>query len=167
MKKTLLFASTLLISLGLLAQQQKEVVTGAGYADDVYYSLENGTVTTVARNNWDIAFVTQQMSVSVLANNGSGVELYTYPEGDIDDWATVDTTGMDWTPMYNSIETWDMGAFNANTIPGDDFDYGWGRYNMTTHTIIGDSIFIIRTLADSIMKVAIVQKICCGKHLGV
>jgi len=158
MKKTLLFAFTLLISLGLLAQVQKEVVTGAGYADDVYYSLENGTVTTVARNNWDIGFVTQVMSVSVLANNGSGVELYTYPDGGIDDWATVDTTGMDWTPMYNSIETWDMGAFNANTIPGDDFDYGWGRYNMTTHQITGDSIFIIRTLADSIMKVAITQK---------
>jgi len=147
-----------LISMGLLAQEQKEVVTGAGYANDVYYSLENGTLTTVDRANWDIAFVTQQMSVSVLANNGSGVELYTYADGDIDDWATVDTTGMDWTPMYNSIETWDMGAFNANTIPGDDFDYGWGRYNMTTHTITGDSIFLIRTLADSIMKVAIVQK---------
>lgn len=158
MKKTLLFASTLLISLSLLAQEQKEVVTGAGYADDVYYSLENGTVTTVARNNWDIAFIAQVMSVSILANNGSGVELYTYPDGDIDDWATVDTTGMDWTPMYNSIETFDMGAFNANTIPGDDFDYGWGRYNMTTHQITGDSIFIIKTLADSIMKVAITQK---------
>ena len=158
MKKTLLFASTLLISLSLLAQEQKEVVTGAGYADDVYYSLENGTVTTVARNNWDIAFIAQVMSVSLLANNGSGVELYTYPDGDIDDWATVDTTGMDWTPMYNSIETFDMGAFNANTIPGDDFDYGWGRYNMTTHQITGDSIFIIKTLADSIMKVAITQK---------
>ncbi len=158
MKKTLLFASALLISLGLLAQEQKEVITGAGYADDVYYSLENGTVTTVQRDNWDIAFVTQVMSVSVLANNGSGVELYTYPDGDIDDWAIVDTTGMDWIPMYNSIETFDMGAFNANTIPGDDFDYGWGRYNMTTHQITGDSIFIIKTLADSIMKVAITQK---------
>ncbi len=158
MKKTLLFASTLLISLGMLAQEQIEVVTGAGYADDVYYSLQNGSVTTVARNNWDIGFVAQQMSVSVLANNGSGVELYAYKGGDIDDWATVDTTGMDWTPMYNSIETWDKGAFNANTIPGDDFDYGWGQYNMTTHTITGDSIFIIKTLSDSIKKVAIVEK---------
>jgi len=147
-----------LVSMGLLAQEQKEVVTGAGYANDVYYSLENGAITIVDRVNWDIAFVAQQMSVSILANNGSGVELYTYPEGDIDDWATVDTAGMDWTPMYNSIETWDMGAFNANTIPGDDFDYGWGRYNMTTHTITGDSIYIIKTLADSIMKVAIIQK---------
>jgi len=158
MKKSLLFAFTLLISLGLLAQEQKEVVTGPGYANDVYYSLENGTVTTVQRDNWDIAFVAQVMSVSVLANNGSGVELYTYDGGTIDDWATVDTTGMDWTPMYNSLETFDMGALNANSIPGDDFDYGWGRYNMVSHTITGDSIFIIKTLSDSIMKLAIVEK---------
>lgn len=158
MKKLLPFAFTVLISMGLLAQEQKEVVTGVSYADDVYYSLENGTVTTVQRDNWDIGFVAQVMSVSVLANNGSGVEIYAYPEGGIDDWANVDTTGMDWTPLYNSIETWDMGALNANTIPGDDFDYGWGRYNMTSHTITGDSIFIIKTLADSIMKLAIMEK---------
>jgi len=158
MKKNLLVFTLVFIGMGLMAQEQKEVVTGVGYANDVYYSLENGTLTTVERANWDIAFIAQQMSVSVLANNGSGVELYTYKGGDMDDWATVDTAGMDWTPMYNSIETWDMGAFNANSVPGDDFDYGWGRYNMTTHNITGDSIFIIRTLADSIMKVAIVQK---------
>lgn len=159
MKKNLLLAIFALTSLGLLAQEEKEVVTGASYANDVYYSMENGTVTTVQRDNWDIGFVTQIMSVSVLANNGSGVELYAYTNGDIDDWDNVDTTGMDWTPLYNSIETWDMGALNANTIPGDDLDYGWGRYSMTTHTITGDSIFIVKTLSDSIMKLAIVEKV--------
>lgn len=158
MKKNLLLVTIAMISLATLAQEQKEVITGASYANDVYYSLENGTITTVQRDNWDIGFIAQIMSVSVLANNGSGVEIYAYPGGDIDDWATVDTTGMDWTPLHNSIETWDMGALNANTIPGDDFDYGWGRYNMTTHTITGDSIFIIKTLSDSIMKLAIVEK---------
>jgi len=158
MKRTLLLVIIAFIGFSLMAQEQKEVVTGASYANDVYYSLENGTVTTVQRDNWDIGFVAQVMSVSVLANNGSGVELYAYPKGDIDDWANVDTAGMDWTPLYNSIETWDMGALNANTIPGDDLDYGWGRYNMTSHTITGDSIFIIRTMGDTLMKLAIVEK---------
>ena len=147
-----------LITIGLLAQEQKEVVTGASYANDVYYSLEDGTITSVDRDNWDIAFVTQVMSVSVLANNGSGVEVYTYPDGSIDDWATLDTTGMDWTPMYNSLETFDMGALNANTIPGDDFDYGWGRYNMTTHMISGDSLFVIKTISGAYKKLAIIEK---------
>lgn len=158
MKKTLLFTAITLICTGLLAQVQKEVVTGTGYANDVYYSLETGTVTTVDRDNWDIAFVTQVMSVSVLANNGSGVELYTYPDGTIDDWASLDTTGIDWTPMYNSLETFDMGAFNANSIPGDDFDYGWGRYNMATHVISGDSLFVIKTVSGAYKKMAIIQK---------
>ena len=88
----------------------------------------------------------------------SGVELYTYPDGTIDDWAALDTTGIDWTPMYNSLETFDMGAFNANTIPGDDFDYGWGRYNMSTHVISGDSLFVIKTISGAYKKMAIIQK---------
>jgi hypothetical protein len=163
MKRSLLFTAITLISMGLLAQEQKEVVTGASYANDVYYSLENGTVSTVQRDNWDIGFVAQVMSVSVLANNGSGVELYTCPDGTIDDWATLDSAAMDWdsmlaSPMYNSLETFDMGAFNMNTIPGDDFDYGWGRYNMTTHQITGDSLFVLKTVSGAYKKVAIVQK---------
>ncbi len=145
-----------LISVGLLAQEEKEVVTGADYANDVYYSLENGTVTTVQRDNWDIGFVTQVMSVSILANNGSGVELYTYPEGTIDDWASVDTAGMDWTPMYNSIETWDMGAFSAHSLGHPD--YGWGQYNDITHMITGDSLFLIKTMSGALKKMAINQK---------
>lgn len=141
--------------MGLLAQEQIEVVTGAGYANDVYYSLENGTVTTVQRDNWDIAFIAQQMSVSILANNGSGVELYTWPDGTIDDWATLDTTGMDWTPMYNSLETFDEGAFLANIDPDNPMDFGWGTYDMVTHNITGDSLFVIKTVSGAYKKLAI------------
>ena len=156
MKKTLLVAFTVLISLGLLAQEQKEVVTGVGYADDVYYSLENGTLTTVDRANWDIAFVTSPQSISILANNGSGVELYTFPDGDIDDWASLDTTGMVWTPMYNSIETFDAGAFTAHELGHPD--YGWGIYNMSSHFTEGDSLFVIKTIAGDFKKLAIIQR---------
>ncbi len=159
MKKSLLFLTMTLFAFGLLAQEQIEVTTGAGYADEVYYSLENGTVATAARDIWDIAFVSHFMSVSVLANNGSEVELYTFSEGTIDDWATLDSADVDWTtPMYNSIETFDMGAFNYNTIPGDELDYGWGQYNTSTHLITGDSIFAIKTMSGDYKKIAIVQK---------
>jgi hypothetical protein len=144
--------------MGLVAQEQKEVITGPGYVDDVYYSLENGTVTTVQRDNWDLAFIAQVFSVSVLANNGAGVEVYTYPDGTIDDYATLDTTGMEWTPLYNSLVTFDMGALNANTIPGDYFDYGWGQYNMSTHVITGDSLFVIKTISGAYKKLAIIEK---------
>ncbi len=114
MKKTLLLSVMITVVVTLMAQEQKEVVTGASYVDDVYYSLENGNVDTVARNNWDLGFTTNNFSVSILANLAAGVEVYTYPAGDTADWETVDTTGMIWTPMYNSIETFDEGAFSAN-----------------------------------------------------
>lgn len=140
----------------MLAQEQKEVVTGASYVNDVYYSLENGNVDTVARNNWDLGFTTNNFSVSILANTASGVEVYTWPAGDTADWATLDTMGMEWAKMHNSIETFDEGAFSYNQTGHPD--YGWGIYNMGNHVITGDSLFVIKTVAGVYKKLAIVRR---------
>ena len=35
------------------------------------------------------------------------------------------------------------GAFDTNQTGG--FDYGWGVYNLQTHHIIGDSLFLIKS----------------------
>lgn len=57
--------------------------------------------------------------------------------------AQIDTTGITgWTPMYNSMASWEEGAFGANA--GEHPDYGWGVYNTLTHSLAGDSIFVIR-----------------------
>lgn len=140
----------------LIAQIENEVVTGEGYTDDVFYSLGTGVVATEARNNWDLAFNTSNFSVSILANLPSGVEVYTWPLGDTADWATLDTTGMTWDPLYNSIETFDEGAFSYNATGHPD--YGWGKYNDVTHIITGDSLYIVKTLAGEYKKLAIVQR---------
>lgn len=153
---TLLFS--LLLITTAISQTPVDVVTGENYADEVYYNFENDVLKTVSRSSWDIAFNTSQMSVSVLANNGSGVMVYTWTNGKIDDWETADTTGMVLTPMYNSIEDWEYGALNANTEAGNAFDYGWGTYNMATHNISGDSIFIIQLASGDYKKFAIEQK---------
>lgn len=133
------------------------VVTGANYADEVYWGFGNKNH-TVARNTWDIAFTTTKMDISILANNGNSVMLFTYPKGAIADWATVDTTGMVWNPLYNSIENWETGAFVQNSNPANQFDYGWGVYNMSSHNIVGDSIYIIKVADNDFRKLAIVQK---------
>lgn len=156
MKRSLLLALMTILVIGVFAQEEKVVVTGAGYADDVYYSLENGTVSSVARNNWDLGFTTSSFSVSILANHSSGVEVYTYPMGDTADWATLDTTGMVWTPMFNSLETFDEGAFSANASSHPD--YGWGTYNMSTHNITGDSLLVIKTVAGDYKKLSIIKR---------
>lgn len=122
----------------------------------MYYSLENGTVDTAVMNNWDIAFTTEIYSVSILANTASDVELYTYTEGDIDDWATMDTTGMTWTRMFNSLETFEEGAFSFNALGHPD--YGWGIYG-GMGLITGDSLFVIKTIAGVYKKLSIIRKV--------
>lgn len=150
MKRNLLLGAMSFFVLALFAQEQKEVVTGAGYVNDVYYSLENGGVATVDRMAWDIGFTTDNFSSSILANNGAGVEVYTYPSGDTADWTTLDTTGMTWTPMYNSLETFEEGAFGAQASGHPD--YGWGTYNPNTHDLSGDSLYVVKTVAGVYKK---------------
>lgn len=156
MKRGLLLFAITLLAGAMLAQEQKEVVTGPGYADDVYYSLDSGSVATVSRTNWDLGFTTDNFSISVLANNEAGMEVYTYPLGDTADWATLDTTGMAWVPMYNSLETFEEGAFTAHASMHPD--YGWGTYNMSTHNITGDSLFVIKTVDGAFKKLAIIVR---------
>jgi len=159
MKKIITFLVASIFISNTFAQITEEVTTGAGYANEVYYSFENGSVTTSARNTWDIAFTTEVYDVSILANTANGVELYTYPNGDISDWDnTLEITDIEnWTQMHNSIESWNFGAFNQNGN-GGDFDYGWGVYNMGNHYVMGDSIYIMKLASGNYKKVAIMQK---------
>lgn len=129
---------------------------GGGYADEVFYSLANGVVKTSPRSSWDIAFSTDPMSSSILVNEGYGIELYTYPSGDLSDWDAVDTAGIaDWPVMYNSDTSWYYGAFDRNDTGHPD--YGWGVYNTQTHDVMGDSLFIIR-LSDGTVNKLFIEK---------
>ncbi len=167
MKKSLLsllFLGTYAILNAQISDAQsgatRTVTTGASYANEVFYHFDNGSVKTVARNTWDIAFITDQMEISILANNGNGINVYTYPDGSIANWdETLDITNVStWPKMYNSYATWFVGALVTNAIPGDQLDYGWGTYNTGNHTISGDSIFIVKLSDATYRKLAIVQK---------
>ena len=130
---------------------------GAGYANDLFYSFENGEISSIERDDWEIAFFTSGFSAGIITNGGVGVVLYNYPNGDTSDWATVDTTGFfGWSPLYNSPANWEEGAFNRNSqgFP----DYGWGIYNMDNHHIVGDSLFIIDSPYSGLKKVWIIEK---------
>lgn len=140
---------------------------GAGYANEVYYSMSAGIKGAVDRKQWDIAFRTYQMSSSILTNDAanndeialSGVKLYTYPKSAISDWATVDTAGFylgNWENMVNSTTDYEDGAFSRHQKGHPD--YGWGIYN-SVHNIIGDSLYIIKLRDGSFRKLWIVKKL--------
>ncbi len=144
MKKSIFTLIIICISTIQVFGQSETLSMGPGYANDLYYSFENGTIEEIARNNWDIAFYTPKFSAGILVNGGKGAYLYTYPTGDTSDWTAIDTSGIDetWKPIYNSPTVWEDGAFNVNATGHPD--YGWGTYNMATHNLTGDSIYIIK-----------------------
>jgi hypothetical protein len=133
------------------------VSMGPGYANEIYYSMANGEIASVPRKQWDIAFRTPRMSSSILINEGAGVMLYTYPKSDTTGWASVDTSGITgWTPMYNSPEDWENGAFSRNAKGHPD--YGWAIYNTVTHDLVADSLFVIKLRDGSFRKLWLARK---------
>jgi hypothetical protein len=136
---------------------EDSVIMGAGYANEIYYNMANGQVSSYPRNSWDIAIRTRIMSSSILTNDGTGVVLYTYPKSDTSGWSTFDTAGYkNWTPMFNDQDDWENGAFSRNATGG--LDFGWGVYNTTTHFITGDSLFLIKLRDGSLRKIWIQVK---------
>lgn len=153
MKKTLLILSMLTTAIYTYSQQVSDnVIMGGTYANDVFYSLQNGEISSNSNTNWDIAFGLDTYGASIRINAGRGVELYTYPNGDTSDFASVNISGMSsWSKSHNSTKNWSVGAFNSGATSSQT-DLGWGIYNSATHYITGDSIYVIKTLAGTYKK---------------
>ena len=144
-------------SVGHTSTVSDSVAMGTGYSNEIYYSMSAGIQGSAIRSTWDIAFRTNLMSADIITNDGSGVELYTYPLADTSGWATVDITLINsWKKMYNSTTDWETGAFCINQKGHPD--YGWCKYNATTHNLLGDSLFIIKLRDGSLRKLWIKEK---------
>jgi hypothetical protein len=151
MKKQYLFLALTASLMGSLnAQTTDSIEMGAGYANDVYYSLQTGKVAEVANNNWQLGFSIGSMNVSVRANTGTSsskngaVTIYEMPGVDnIAAWTVFDTAGFKttWASRNNSDADWQMGALNYSDTT-DQFDYGWGAYDMSTHVINGYRLYM-------------------------
>ncbi len=132
---------------------------GATYANDIYYNLSDGLMTSVPRNNWDIAFSVSPREAAILTNTTSGVVLKAYPVSAGWNWTdAIDTAGYhSWTTLNNSDTTWTEGAFNANATGHPN--YGWGEYDLNTHNLTGVELYIIQTRAGSYKKIWIMEKL--------
>lgn len=71
--------------------------------------------------------------------------------------AQIDTSGIaGWPQMYNSMASWEEGAFGVNALGHPD--YGWGVYNMLTHSLLGDSLLVIKLPDESYKRMWIVER---------
>jgi len=164
MKNRILYTFILILAIGITTvSAQRNILTyetlsmGPSYANDIYFSMNEGEITNIPRAGWDIAFYTSAFSAGIIINEGVGSQLYCYPDGDTSDWASMDTTGLStWNVLFNSPEYWEDGAFNRSATGHPD--YGWGVYNSVTHNIIRDSLYVIK-VGNEFKKLWIVKKV--------
>ena len=155
--KTLLTACLISLSVWGWSQTEITITQGAGYVNDVFYSLDNGVVASVAGDDWDLAFdVTSPFSPTIRLNDGHGRQLSVYPNGDVNAWNDVDTAGYaGWPKLTNGIDAWENGAMNANAS-SDPSDFSWGIYaGPPTHQVVGDSIYLLERPDASVLKLRI------------
>ncbi len=134
--------------------KEESISMGSDLVYDVFYSFSTGEVAKIQRSDWDIALSVSLQTASIRINEGSGVELY--PAGTVADWSTIDVTSVNPANMIWNEETdWLKGAFNRGAGSPNAFNFGWGTYNMTTHNVVADSIYIIKLTSKDFKKIMI------------
>ena len=164
MKYTLTIITTILFYISPQAQTV-QISMGNNYANQVFYSMQNGEIKNISNDNWDLAFTTDQYASTIRTNDGKGVELYTYHLGDTSDWQNINVSIMNnlSSGMYNSEISWYDGAFENNSLGHPD--YGWGVYNMINHNVTGDSLYIIKTINGNWKKIWIQELTTAGEYI--
>ncbi len=134
------------------------VKLGKDYKLDVWYNIVSGFAGESDAQNWDIAFETSGMGGGIHVNGAKGVKVWLVPDKSVDDFnsfSAKDTLGMsdNWETHLNSEDTWTIGAFNLGRDGFEtDGDYGWGSYQMATHYIVGDKLFVIKLTNNNYVK---------------
>lgn len=169
------FILTLLVvfsgAIGLSAQKFVQVATGAGYGKQAYYKLSTDAVNTLANESWDLAFsVLGSIDVGVSINESttstSGapaaeLELHLTSASKFTDTITVAKLGR---RLYNDENSWlDGGALNTVADSSNAFDFGWGLYNFSNHTLIGNRVFAIK-LRNGTYKKLMIQSFASGTY---
>ena len=164
MKYTLTIITIILFYVSPQAQTV-QISMGNNYANQVFYSMQNGEIKNISNDNWDLAFTTDQYASTIRTNDGKGVELYTYHLGDTSDWQNINVsiTNNLSSGMYNSEISWYDGAFENNSLGHPD--YGWGVYNMINHNVTGDSLYIIKTINGNWKKIWIKELTTAGEYI--
>ena len=150
--------------LSKVYSQNNNISMSAGYANQVFYSMQEGETQNINNGDWDLAFSIGNYSSSIRINDGMGVELYNYHLGDTSDWNNINQNiiNMLSSPLNNSDTSWMIGGFDINSVPGG-FDFGWGVYNIVNHHVVGDSLFIIKTINGNWKKLWI-QNLASGEY---
>ena len=151
---TILVVGLVLNMAFLNAQTLDTISIGAGYSQQVWYKLETDKEVKSAANNWDLAFSTRgNRDATIWVNPSASLYRATVPASA---WATMTVDTLTLTAekqQFNADTVWYNGAFNYT---GDNlFNYGWGTYNIISHNVVGDSVYVMKTLSGAWKKILI------------
>lgn len=159
-----IFLMSMVTALHLMwSQNTKTVSVGTNYANQVWYSLQNGIQGTgQSKDNWDLGFEISGYSASIIANTQkTNFAIYKTPFTALQ-WNSVDTSGIaKWGQLYNADTSWAEGALNKGKNTSNQFDLGWGVYDMNTHFVNGDSCFVVK-LSATIYKKLLIENLANG-----
>ncbi|MAN26705.1 MULTISPECIES: T9SS type A sorting domain-containing protein [Mesonia] len=144
--KPKLFLVALLTSIfNINAQTQVDLSMGAGYENEVFYDFSSNNSQTFTASDWEIAFLrTSATNMAIRINDGIGIQVFEASNSE-NDWETIDVANeANWTPLYNSDQDWFVGAFDNASETSSPFGYGWGVYDMASHTVQGTIIFVLK-----------------------
>jgi hypothetical protein len=154
---TILLTTSIITSSHSQGQVYDVVSIGPGYTNQTFYSMANGEISSVSNTNWDLAFQISGFQASILVNGKNNVRLFRSGL-DANSWGSVtanDTVGMMNTAneLFNQDTSWWAGAFNITADLTNQFDLGWGVYDLATHAVTGDSLFFIKLSTGVVKKI--------------
>ena len=150
MKKIILLVASVFLLNASYAQVSDSVDLTAGYSNQVFYKLSDGTKTSTLSTEWDLQFFSSLFSASIRVNSGLGVELYLPTNADTTNFAssTLDTTGK--TILRDDNTDWEKDAFTS--IATVHPNYGWGYYQ-GTGKLVGIKVFAIKLTSGVVKKI--------------
>lgn len=152
----------MMIATGNASAQTSETVSiNPAYTNQTFYSLQNGTISSVDNTNWDLGFQVSGWQAAIIINSKNNVHLYN-AQKNIGEWSSMvagDTTGVliAANELFNQDTTLFNGAFNVTNNLADPFDLGWGLYDFVTHAVTGDSIYFLKLANGDVKKIKIEQ----------
>lgn len=130
------------------------VTLGEGNANMSFYSIANGELMQVPLADWHLALDVRPMGSTARINGGMGLKLFRY--GSLAEWDEVNLDT--WIPneQYRNNQTdWSDAAFSQG---GDGmFDLGWGVYDVVTHIVSSDVMYLVQLPDESWKKVALLS----------
>ena len=172
MKKSFFQIVLLALVIGVSSAFSNEVnlTLGPQYSNQVWYNIASNEQTSQGLATWDIAFYSYDQNASIRINSGAGAKLWEVLGKTTADFGSdIDTTGLTSNPdrfaeWYNSDTTWAVGAFNLGRNGFEnEGDFGWGTYNMSTHAIVGDKLFIFKSIEGK-YYIIIIEDLISGTY---